>query len=112
MHLLAQRQVRAVEQQRRSNRSSGIAAHVRRGAVARGPARLIAGSRRPAIRVQAEVQTATETSNAIEVGTIALRKAVAQAAYKGTNVFIAGRWFRCEYPSRSPLLALNTRQTM
>lgn len=56
--------------------------------------RMIGGARR-AVVVRAEQTTApTPAANALgstmAVGTIALRKAVAQAAYKGSNVFVVG----------------------
>lgn len=50
----------------------------------------IAGSRRAQVIRNAATTSASGTASAVAVGTIALRKAVAQAAYKGTNVFVTG----------------------
>ncbi|GIL53182.1 hypothetical protein Vafri_8864 [Volvox africanus] len=90
MQLLAQRQARAAAH-RRSSHIKCVTNSIRLGATGRGPARLVAGSRRPSVRVQAEATAvAVPASSPLSIGTIALRKAVAQAAYKGSNVFVTG----------------------
>ncbi|KXZ42476.1 hypothetical protein GPECTOR_143g717 [Gonium pectorale] len=92
MQLLASRSARAAASQRRSGNARAVATNARRVNLS-GAARFVAGSRRPVVRVQAAQATTAPpaaTGSAIAVGTIALRKAVAQAAYKGTNVFLVG----------------------
>ncbi|GLI59763.1 hypothetical protein VaNZ11_001724 [Volvox africanus] len=90
MQLLAQRQARPAAQ-RRSGHTKCVINSNRRGAAVSGRARLVAGSRRQSVRVQAEATAvAVPASSPLSIGTIALRKAVAQAAYKGSSIFVTG----------------------